>query len=104
MAMRAFMVFSLLVATAATPGMAQETAAPALQQPELHADPQESGQAAAPVAEAKKAEKVCKVIAVTGSRFRSKQCYTQHEWDTIDRAHKDKMREIDGQAIKQRGD
>ncbi len=52
----------------------------------------------------KKDEKVCKLITVSGSRFKSRLCYTQQEWDAIDRAHKDKMREIDSQPIRQRSE
>lgn len=48
-------------------------------------------------------EEVCKLTAVTGSRFKRKLCYSQAEWDAIDQAHKNKMREIDSQPISQRG-
>lgn len=49
-------------------------------------------------------EKVCKLTAVTGTRFRSKLCYTQAQWDAIDRAHREKMREIDSQPVRQETD
>ncbi|WOX04787.1 hypothetical protein [Microbulbifer pacificus] len=48
-------------------------------------------------------DEVCKITEVTGSRFKRRLCYSQAEWDAIDRAHKDKMREIDSQPISQRG-
>lgn len=86
----------LLLAGSAAPLMAQQSAVPAVGQDAPLVE--EAGDAA------KKDEKVCKVMAVSGSRFKSRLCYTQQEWDAIDRAHKDKVREIDSQPIRQRSE
>lgn len=48
---------------------------------------------------AQKGKKVCKTSVVTGSRFKQRICYTQAEWDEIDLAHQDKMRDIDRQPV-----
>jgi hypothetical protein len=46
-----------------------------------------------------KGKKVCRNSVVTGSRFRQKICHTQAEWDGIEHAHKEKMRDIDRQPV-----
>lgn len=100
----------LLLGGSVAPAMAQQSPAPAAtQDAPLAEETADTAKQDAPLAEetadaAKKDEKVCKVIAVIGSRFKSRQCHTQHEWDAIDRAHKDKMREIDSQPIRQRSE
>ena len=78
-----------------TPPAAQQAAVPATGQPAPQAE-------TADAETGKKNEKVCKLTAVSGTRFKSRLCYTQEQWDTIDRAHKDKMREIDSQPVMQK--
>lgn len=83
------------VAGQTPPAATQQTAAPA-------AGGLASQAETADVEEGKKTEKVCKLMAVSGTRFKSRLCYTQEQWDAIDRAHKDKMREIDSQPVLQK--
>ncbi len=91
----------LLLGGSVAPAMAQQSPVPAVAQDAPLAE--ETADAPKTADAAKKEEKVCKVIEVTGSRFKSRQCHTQHEWDAIYRATKDKMREIDSQPIRQTG-
>jgi len=58
-----------------------------------------SSQVATGNAGTEKVKKVCKTSVVTGSRFKQRVCYTQAEWDEIDLAHQDKMRDIDRQPV-----
>lgn len=97
----------LLLGWPAVPLMAQQGAAAPVEQAATQAQPMEAAQATPQVGTAgaaKTDQKICKRVAVTGSRFKSRLCHTQHEWDAIDRAHKDKMREIDSQPIHQRAE
>lgn len=43
--------------------------------------------------------KVCKYVVQTGSRMGRKICHSKAYWDEMERAAKDKMREIDSQPI-----
>ena len=96
----------LLLGGLIAPAMAQQSPAPAVAQDaplaEEAADATKEAKVVADAAE--KDKKVCKVIEVSGSRFKSRQCHTQQVWDEIDRAHKSKMREIDSQPIMQRAE
>lgn len=92
----------MLLGGTVAPAMAQPSPAPAIvQDAPLAEEAADSAKKEAQATEsaAKPGEKVCKVIKVTGSRFKSRQCHTQQVWEEIDRAHKAKMREIDSQPI-----
>jgi len=43
--------------------------------------------------------RVCKYVVQTGSRMGRKICHSKAHWDEMERAARDKMREIDSQAI-----
>ena len=43
--------------------------------------------------------RVCKYVVQTGSRMGRKICHSKAYWDEMERAARDKMREIDSQAI-----
>ncbi len=43
--------------------------------------------------------KVCKYVVQTGSRMGRKICHSKAYWDEMERAARDKMREIDSQPI-----
>jgi len=91
----------LLLCLTASDGMAEVdrsgAAARAAETAAAHAPADVRGRASE--AEVRKGKKVCRGLAVTGSRFRQKVCHTQAEWDEIEFAHKEKMRDIDRQPV-----
>lgn len=89
--MKRIYIAVLLACGIALPAIAQQQVAAPSESPSADTKPHQERDA-----------KECRTQVVTGSRFKKKICYSADEWQRIDQAHKDKMREIDSQPLKQR--
>lgn len=63
----------------------------------------EAGHALAVAEENQESEnkKICKSMVVTGTRMSKRVCHTAAQWDEMERATRSKMKEIDGQPVRE---